>query len=31
MEHLREPHEYGEIDWTDVSPQAAYEIAFLDN
>ena len=24
-------HEYGEIDWTDVPPQAAYETAFLDD
>jgi len=31
MEHLQEPHECGEIDWIDVSPQAAYEIAFLDH
>jgi hypothetical protein len=28
MEHLRERHEYGEIDWTDVSPLATYEMAF---
>jgi hypothetical protein len=31
MEHLRELHEYGEIDWTDVSPRAAYAMAFLDD
>ena len=31
MEHLRELHENGEIDWTDVSAQAAYEMAFLDD
>jgi hypothetical protein len=31
MERLRERHKYGEIEWTDVSPQAAYEIAFLDD
>ena len=30
MEHLRELHENGEIEWTDVSAQAAYELAFLD-
>ena len=31
MEHLRVLHEDGEIEWTDVSPQAAYEMAFLDD
>jgi hypothetical protein len=31
MEYLRERHEYGEIDRIDVSPQAAYEMAFLDD
>ena len=31
MEHLREVHEDGEIEWTDVSPQTAYEMAFLDD
>jgi hypothetical protein len=30
-EQLRELHEDGEIEWTDVSPQAAYEMAFLDD
>ena len=29
MDQLRELHEFGEIDWIDVSPQAAYEMAFL--
>lgn len=31
LERLRELHECGEIDWTDLSPQAALEIAFLDD
>ena len=31
MEHLRALHEDGEIEWTDVSPQTAYEMAFLDD
>lgn len=31
METLRELHECGEIEWTDMSPQAAYESAFLDD
>jgi hypothetical protein len=30
MEDLRDLHEDGEIDWTNLSPQAAYEFAFLD-
>jgi len=30
MEDLRDLHEAGEIDWTNLSPQAAYEFAFLD-
>jgi hypothetical protein len=30
-ENLRFLHEEGEIEWTDLSPQAAYEIAFLDD
>ncbi|MGA9867267.1 MAG: hypothetical protein WBQ75_12620 [Acetobacteraceae bacterium] len=29
-ERLRELHEAGEIDWTDVSPLAAYKMAFMD-
>ena len=31
MEHLRALHECGEIEWTDVSALAAYEMAFLDD
>ncbi len=31
MEQLRDLHEHGEIEWTQVSPQAAYEMAFLDD
>jgi hypothetical protein len=31
MERLRELHEDGEVEWTDVSSQAAYEMAFLDD
>ena len=30
-ERLRELHEDGEVEWTDVSSQAAYEMAFLDD
>jgi hypothetical protein len=30
-EHLRRLHESGEIAWSDVSPQAAYELAFMDD
>ena len=30
-EELRDLHEAGEIEWTDLSPQAAYEFAFLDD
>lgn len=30
-ERLRELREAGEIDWTDVSPLAAYEMAFIDD
>src|SRR4051794_26674506 len=30
LEHLRELHECGEIEWTDVSPHAALELAFMD-
>ena len=30
-EHLRALHENGEIEWTDVSPLAAYEMAVLDD
>lgn len=31
MEHLRALHECGEIEWTDLSPQTACEMAFLDD
>jgi hypothetical protein len=31
MEHLRALHECGEIDWTHLSSQTAYEMAFLDD
>jgi hypothetical protein len=31
MEQFLERHEYGEIEWTDVSPQGVYEMAFLDD
>lgn len=30
-EALRALHEAGEIEWTDLSPRAAYELAFLDD
>jgi len=30
-EHLRCLHEEGEIEWTDLSAQAAYDMAFLDD
>jgi len=30
-EELRRLHESGEIGWTDVSPLAAYQMAFLDD
>lgn len=31
MEHLRDLHEQGEIDWQDVHAAAAFEMAFLDD
>jgi hypothetical protein len=31
MEHLRTLHECGEIDWPNLTSQAAYEMAFLDD
>ena len=30
-EALRRLHETGEIDWTDLSPLAAYRVAFMDD
>lgn len=30
-EQLRALHEAGEIEWTDLNPQAVYEYAFLDD
>jgi hypothetical protein len=29
--HLRTLHEAGEIDWSDVHPLAAFEMAFIDD
>ena len=31
MDELRDLHECGEIEWTDLSPRAAYELAFMDD
>jgi hypothetical protein len=31
MDELRDLYECGEIEWTDLSPRVAYELAFLDD
>jgi hypothetical protein len=31
MEHLRELHETGEIEWTDVSQLSAVQMAFMND
>jgi hypothetical protein len=31
MEHLRTLHETGEIEWSQVSPLIAFQMAFMDD